>query len=189
MNKQHSIHNPHDFGWVRTALLALIATTCLALGGEPLLGQDPINEDEAVEGQLWNITEEPFTFQLRQASGPCWTEEFTLQPGEYKPVLATDTNILGITNDGSGDGFVIIRFPALGGSVHTMLSARTRNDQFVPYWFYVKDSNGLGRMVQAKSREEAEARQTKLLAETPLTPEELEELKLTFRANWVLYEE
>ncbi len=177
------------FGFSQFVLVAITAVAALATSGQPVLGQEPTNEEEAVEGQLWNITKEPFTFQLRQASGPCWTEEITLQPGEYKSVLATETNILGITNDGSGDGYVIIRYPALGGSVHTMLSARTRNDQFVPYWFYVEDANGFGRMVQAKSREEAEARQTKMLAETPKTPEEMEELKLTFRANWVLYEE
>lgn len=189
MNDLLANNIPHRFGWAQSAFFAMVAIAILTVGSDTLFGQDPANEDEAVEGQLWNITKEPFTFQLRQASGPCWTEEITLQPGEYKAVLATDTNILGIMDDGSGDGYVIIRYPALGGSVHTMLSARTRNDQFVPYWFFVKDSNGFGRMVQAKSREEAEARQTKLLAETPMTPQEMEEQKLTFRANWVLYEE
>lgn len=172
---------------------AIVITTMLLLIGfsnHAAAGQADTEgkNAEPAEGQIWNITDAPFTFQLHRATGNNWTQEITLAPGKFRPVLATDTDLLGVTNDGKQEGYVVVRYPTLGGHVQVMLSARTRNEQFVPYWFYVKDSSGISRLIQATSREKAEVIRKRLLGEPPKSEQEIEQIKRTLRANWVLYD-
>lgn len=174
--------------WLRNAMV--VATTMLLLGlsTQGALGQIAADGEQSVEGQLWNITDTPFTFQLRRDSGDVWTRPITLQPGEHRSVRADETSLFGITGVNEEDGYVVIRYPALGGNIEVMLSARTRNDQFIPYWFYVTDSSGIARMIQAKSREQAESMQSKMKEQPAMSSDEIEQLKRTLRANWVLYD-
>ncbi len=176
--------------WLRNSAIIVAMMLLVAIANHGVAGQDALEDPggEPEEGQIWNITDAPFTFQLHRAAGSKWTPEITLEPGEFRTVLATETDLLGVSNDPNKDGYVVVRYPALGGHVQVMLSARTRNDQFVPYWFHVKDSNGVSRMIQANSREQAEETQKTLLQQPPMSKQEIEQIKRTLRANWVLYD-
>ncbi len=176
--------------WPRFLGVAIATVLFLGISHFGVAAQvDPPSEtEEPVEGQIWNVADTPFTFQLHRAAGNKWTEDITLGPGESRAVLASDTELLGIANDEKQDGYVIIRYQALGGHIQVMLSARTRKDRFLPYWFHAKDSNGISRMIQSASREQAEIAQAKLLEQPPMSADEIEQLKRTLRANWVLYD-
>jgi len=70
------------------------------------------------------------------------------------------------------------------------LPAVDRNvNAYVPFWYHVKDSNGFSRMVQAPTPEAAGERQKQLQAEPPFGAAELEAVKRTLRANFMLYDE
>lgn len=170
--------------------IAVVVAMALLLGPSANTAFGQIAEDgtRSVEGQLWNITDKAFTFQLRRDAGEVWTAPVTLQPGEHRSVRADEVSLFGINGKNEEDGYVVIRYPALGGNIEVMLSARTRNDQFVPYWFLVTDSSGVDRMIQASSREQAETMQSKMKEQPPMSPQELDQLKRTLRANWVLYD-
>jgi hypothetical protein len=143
------------------------------------------------EGRIYNLTPQPFTFQLHRADGVAWTDGYVVQPGKYIAIKAPrpgeTTEIQGLT--GNGRGYVIIRHrePVLGGYMTLRLPAQNpANQQLQPTWFAVKDANGIARLVQEASVEQAQAVQDSLQKQTPMTPEELERSKHMLRANWVL---
>lgn len=141
-------------------------------------------------GRLWNLTNEPFTYQIARTSGQPWTQPVTLAPGKYQevrlPKSGEVSEWLGLTT--SGNSSLTIRFPMpqLGGNIRLSLPGRTPNDEIIPNWFLVKDSNNFGRFVQAKTIEEARAKEDELKKRPKLTPEKLEEVKEMLRANYVL---
>ena len=183
---------------VRKPWAAVLADGCLALvvvlAAEAVaLGQTPSNKLNLPpgEGRLYNLTSQPFVFQLHRADGAAWTENYSIPPGKFFAVKAPKpgetTDIQGIT--GNGRGFVIIRHrePVLGGFLTVRLPAlNPANQQIQPTWFAVKDANGVTRLVQEASVEQAKAVQANLLKQTPMTPQELERSKHMLRANWVL---
>lgn len=141
-------------------------------------------------GRLWNISADPFTFQLGTTTGSGWSAPITLAPGKYKeikmPPPGQPTEIAGL-HDRNAHVKIQSRQPF--GVVRVSLPARTARDELVPQWFYVKDSNGFGRMVQAASVEEAKQRQTDLQSRPKMTPQEIERIKEALRANYVLVDE
>ena len=152
---------------------------------------DPAKENVVKEGRLWNIADEPFKFRLARKSGKLWTDAFTLAPGKIqvmRPPKPGEVNELeGFT--GRGDGYVNVSFASMGGHIHLHLRARNREDELMPNWFHVKDSNGFSRLIQAPNIEEAKARQEELQKEEPLTPSEIEKVKKSLKANWVFYDD
>jgi hypothetical protein len=143
------------------------------------------------EGRLYNLTPQPFTFQLHRADGVAWTDGYVVQPDKYMVIRAPrpgeTTEIQGLT--GNGRGYVIIRHrePVLGGYMTLRLPAQNpANQQIQPTWFAVKDANGITRLVQEADAEQARAVQENLQKQTPMTPAELERSKHMLRANWVL---
>ncbi len=143
------------------------------------------------EGRIYNLTKQPFVFQLHRADGAAWTESYTIPPGKYFAVKASQagppSEIQGIT--GNGRGYVIIRHrePILGGYLTVRLPAMNpANGQVQPTWFAVKDANGICRLVQEPSVAKAQSVQEALQQQTPMTRQEIERSKHMLRANWVL---
>jgi len=179
------------------SLAALVALAVLAfVSSAPARGQeesaDPkVDEVPVREGRLYNLTSQPLSFQLHQMDGVAWTNSYSIAPGKYFAVRAPKageaTDIQGLTGDGRG--FVIIRYPEpiLGGYLTLRLPARNPSSQVLqPTWYAIQDSNGIIRMVQEPSMEQAKAVQEKLQKQPRMTPQELEHTKHMLRANWVL---
>lgn len=169
--------------------IALLSTRAVNAQEEPA---DPKDIDVVVpEGRLYNITDQPVTFQLHQRDGAAWTASYTIPAGKYYSIRAPkgteESDIQGLT--GNGRGFVIIRFPepALGGNMTVRLPARNPETNVLqPTWYAVKDSNGIIRMVQEPSMEQAKKVQDSLQKQPRMSPQELEKVKHMLRANWVL---
>src|SRR5262245_39109004 len=136
--------------WLTTlsVMLAILMTTAprfAAAQQEP--GELPLGSG----GRLWNISDAPLKYRLRRTSGVLWTDERTLAPGEFqllllpKPGQRSDIQGLDVA-----DPHVTIEYPDLGGLMRFRLPARSPSSAIVPFWFYVKDSNGFGHMIQAK---------------------------------------
>jgi hypothetical protein len=140
-------------------------------------------------GRLWNISSEPFTFQLGITSGSGWSEPITLAPGKYReirrPTPGQTSEIAGL-RDRVPCVKIQTRQPI--GLIRISLPAQTPDGETVPQWFYVKDSNGFGRMVQAETVEQAQARQAELQRRPRMSPEEIERIKEVLRANYVLFD-
>lgn len=138
------------------------------------------------EGRIHNLDTKPFTFRLARASGATWTPTITLAPGEtYVLKAGTADELEGITGDGKGH--VTIDYPELGGRIRLQLPAVNHATQgYMPNWYHVRDSNGFSRLVQVESKEAAELRRADLLAEPPFTPAELNAVKRTLKANFIL---
>ncbi len=151
-------------------------------GGEITTGGDTLGPDE---GEIYNLTDKPFTFRLLRKYGKTWTPYYTLKPGMRYVTTATQrSDLLGITGDGKGS--VTIQFPDLGGMMSVRLPARAPSTgKLEPTWFCIKDATGITRLVQAENPEAAQAIQQQLQKEQPLTPAQVEQLKFTLRANWV----
>ncbi|HVU88543.1 MAG TPA: hypothetical protein VHD36_14580 [Pirellulales bacterium] len=172
--------------------IALFAAAILSTAGTSAKAQDvPDKLDLPVgEGRIYNLTDQPFVFQLHRADGAAWTESYTIPAGKYFAVKAAPggaTEIQGIT--GNGRGYVIIRHrePVLGGFLTVRLPAMNpANGQVQPTWFAVKDANGICRLVQEPSVAQAKSVQEALRKQTPMTPQEIERSKHMLRANWVL---
>ncbi|HEY1601955.1 MAG TPA: hypothetical protein VGG64_20300 [Pirellulales bacterium] len=177
----------------------LFLITCLILGAGAVASQSahgqatrPKQESQTVaEGRLYNLTADPFVFQLHRADGVAWTDGYVVPPGKYFAIKAVRpgdrSEVQGIT--GNGRGYVIIRHrePILNGYMTLRLPAQNPATQQVqPMWFAVKDANGITRMVQEANVEQAKAVQEKLQHQTPMTPVELERSRHMLRANWVL---
>ncbi len=158
---------------------------------DPSAAEEKVAATEVREGRLYNLTSQPFRFQLHQADGAAWTNAFVVHPGKYYAIHAPRngefTDIQGLT--GNGRGFVIIRYPepVLGGNMTVRLPAMNpANQRLQPTWFAIKDSSGITRLVQEGSAEEAKAVQEALQKQAPLSPEEIERTKHMLRSNWVL---
>jgi hypothetical protein len=177
----------------RAFAIALLTVGACGAAGTLARAQDlPDKLDLPVgEGRIYNLTNQPFVFQLHRADGAAWTESHTIPAGKYFAVKAprggATTEIQGIT--GNGRGYVIIRHrePVLGGYLTVRLPAMNpANGQVQPTWFAVKDANGICRLVQEPSVEQAKSVQEALQKQTPMTPQEIERSKHMLRANWVL---
>ncbi len=143
------------------------------------------------EGRLYNLTQRPFTVQFHRADGVKWSDGFVIQPGQFYAVRVPKpgerSEIMGIT--GNGEGFVIVRFrdAKLGGFRTLRLTATNPNNlKLEPNWFAVEDSNGVINLVQQPGLEAAKAAQESLQKQTPLSDAELDRMKRTLRANYVL---
>ncbi len=173
--------------WLTTLLttLAILSTTApRRAAAQRDTGDLPLGSG----GRLWNISDAPLKYRLRRTSGVIWTDERTLAPGEFqllqlpKPGERSDIQGLDVT-----DPHVSIEYPDMGGLMRFRLPARSASGTVVPFWFYVKDSNGFGHMIQAKGLPEAQTAQERLKKVQPLKPEEIDDLRATLRANWVFY--
>jgi hypothetical protein len=169
-------------------LLLLFAAT---LSATTACGQQRSASQIPREGYLYNLTGQPFSFQLHRTVGAAWTNVYTIPSGERASVRAPRagqrSEIQGITGDTRG--FVLIRYwdPVLDGYTMFRLPAQNPADQrFEPTWFAVKDSSGITRLVQEPSVEQAQAVQEALQQQAPLTALDLERTKKTMRSNWVL---
>jgi len=162
-----------------------------AAQAEQITPEQVFAPDAPVEGRLYNLTSEPFVYRLHRAYGPVWTPKATIAAGGSQSVVAPETgrsNILGVRGDGKG--YVIAQYPSYGGQVTVRLPARNPADnKLEPNWFCVTDANGFKRLIQADSEAAARETQTELQAQTPLTAEEVNQLKKSLRANWVLSNE
>ena len=184
---------------VKETIVGVGRIACLMLGamafsGGSAFGQAASTAQEtppAGEGRLYNVTSEPFVFQMHRADGAAWTENYNVAPGKFLAIKAPKAGetheIQGLT--GNGRGFIIIRHrdPVLGGYMTLRLPAQNpASGKIQPTWFAVKDSNGITRIVQEPSIEQAKEVQAALLKQSPMNAKELERSKHMLRANWVL---
>lgn len=181
--------------WEAFMVIGVLVALSLAATAEPpktpaVSLEDPEGlRTRVAEEYIWNIDSKPFTFRSRRHTGANWTRDMTLKPGEKIAIheSRSKTNALeGATGDGRA--YVAIRYHALGGAIQMHLPAHNLDDEVVPDWFHVKDSNGISLMVQARSLREAKQVQQRLQKEPPKTPEQLELIKRVLRQNWVLYD-
>jgi hypothetical protein len=144
------------------------------------------------EGRIVNLDDKPFTFRLARKQGVLWSNPITLPPGEtYILKVGESGNVDALEGiSGDGKGHVTIEYPALGGRLRLQLPAIDRiQNSYMPFWYHVKDSNGFSRMIQAPTQEAAQERQKQLQAEPRYGAAELEAVKRTLRANFMLYDE
>jgi hypothetical protein len=171
--------------------VGLLTLAAAAMLPTPAHGRQFSEDQGPREGYLYNLTRQPFSFQLHRTEGPAWTSVYTI-PQEQRisvraPRAGQRSEIQGITGDNRG--FVLIRYwdPVLNGYTMFKLPAQNPADQrFEPTWFAVKDSTGITRLVQEPSIEQARAVQQQLQQQAPLNADELDRTKRTMRANWVL---
>jgi hypothetical protein len=181
--------------WSRPMMVGLIAVV-FAVGsnsspGESILAAAQPDAPRPKEGRIVNLDSAPFTFRLARKHGTSWSSSMTIGVGEafiLKAGGAGEVDALeGISGDGAGH--VTIEYPALGGKLRLQLPALDRNQNaYVPFWYHVKDSNGVSRMIQAATPEIAKERQKQLQAEPAYGAAELEAVKRTLRANFLLYD-
>lgn len=179
----------------RKFLARIAAVIALGLTFAPCCAQAQVQAQEGTGalplgegGRLWNITDSPFKYRLRRAGGEIWTDVKTLAPGAYQqiklPKIGERAELEGLD---VRDPHLSIEYPELGGLMRFRLPARSSTGKIVPFWFYVKDSNGFGRLIQATGLGEAEKEQARLKQIPPVKPEDMEDLKQTLQANWVFY--
>lgn len=179
----------------RVALWALWASfTAMGLPAEFAAAQPNALDTPAAEevpppgtGRLWNLTSEPFHYRLRRASGPSWTEQRVIAPGEYAEFSAAafdQDDLLGVDLK---NPFIVVEHRELGGVVRMRLSSRTLHGDRLPNWFYVKDANNFGRLVQSTSVAQAQRMQAQMQEQKPLSAEEVDTVRKMLRANWVYY--
>jgi len=161
-------------------LLCVATAWSLEVSGAEPSGQPPR------EGHIHNLDAKPFSFRLARVRGAAWSQPLTLPAGEtFTLKVGTADDLEGITGDGKGH--VTIDYPDLGGRIRLQLPAVNQATQgYMPNWYHVRDANGFSRLVQAETKAAAETRRAELLAEPPLTPAELNAIKRTLRANFVL---
>ncbi|HEY4311299.1 MAG TPA: hypothetical protein VGN12_17755 [Pirellulales bacterium] len=179
---------------VRAAFVVIALITISALGAGEAFGQVAPAEKTAMprgEGRLYNLTARPFTVQFHRADGVKWSDGFVIQPGQFYavrvPKPGEKSEIMGLT--GNGEGFVIVRFrdAKLGGFRTLRLTATNPNNmKLEPTWFAVDDSSGIVNLVQQPGVAEAKTVQEGLQKQPALTAEELDRMKRTLRANYVL---
>jgi hypothetical protein len=175
-----------------TIAVALIAVNCVST--DFIYGQPAAGEKTAVprgEGRLYNLTARPFTVQFHRADGVKWSDGFVIQPGQFYavrvPKAGEKSEIMGLT--GNGEGFVIVRFrdAKLGGFRTLRLTATNPNNmKLEPTWFAVEDSSGIINLVQQPGVAEAKTVQEGLQKQPALSAEEVDRMKRTLRANYVL---
>lgn len=168
--------------FISCAFIVAFAATVATI---PANGAEPSGSPPK-EGRIHNLDTKPFAFRLARAKGVAWTAAITLAPGEtYVLKTGTADDLEGITGDGKGH--VTIDYPELGGRIRLQLPAVNHATQgYMPNWYHVRDSNGFSRLVQVESKEAAELRRADLLAEPPFTPAELNAVKRTLKANFIL---
>ncbi|HVU86130.1 MAG TPA: hypothetical protein VHD36_02340 [Pirellulales bacterium] len=177
----------------RAALFLAMVGELSVLSSHSALAQAPAASDATPpgEGRLYNLMQRPFVVQLHRADGVKWSDGFVIQPGKFYAVRVPRpgerSDIMGLS--GNGQGFVIVRFkdPKLGGFRTLRLTATNANTmKLEPNWFAVEDSNGIINLLQNANLAEAKAAQENLLKEPAMTPAELQSMKRTLRANYVL---
>ena len=74
----------------RAFAIALLSVGACGLAGTLVRAQDiPDKLDLPVgEGRIYNLTNQPFVFQLHRADGAAWTESHTIPAGKYFAVKA-----------------------------------------------------------------------------------------------------
>jgi len=151
------------------------------------------DEDQPTEGRIYNISERPFLYQLRRSRGVAWTRAMRLEPGKYHtyrgPRFGGRNDLAGLITRPSRyrEGYLIIQFRGYGGLERIRIRATDLQGRVTPYWFYVTDANGDGRLIQAPSIEQAKAAQQELQQQAPASPRQIEAHKRKLRANHVLY--
>jgi hypothetical protein len=177
----------------RWAVVALMVTCAMCGLLQAARAQAPAGSDATPpgEGRLYNLTQRPFVVQFHRADGVKWSDGFVIQPGQFYAVRVPRPgerrDIMGLT--GNGQGFVIVRFkdPKLGGYRTLRLTATNANNmKLEPNWFAVEDSSGIINLTQHATLAEAKAAQENLAKQPAMTPAELESMKRTLRANYVL---
>lgn len=141
---------------------------------------DPPDDDRPSDsGFIENLSDAPLALQFRRAWGTTWSETHTLPPGQRLEIgrsKAPDWYGLG---DHVVPQFVVVRYPALNGVMRTRLSARSSFDMAarLPYFYFIVDSSGVGRMINAPTIERARQIQQQLLAQPARSPEELRQYR------------
>jgi hypothetical protein len=170
-------------------LLLTAATSSVGKGAQADNNQPELPPGE---GRIYNLTNRPFAFQLHRRDGVSWTDNYVVEPGKYFSIQVPkpeerSSDFIGITGNGKGHVIVRYREAKLGGSLTLRLPATNpQNGQLQPTWFAVEDSNGVVRLVQQASIEDASSRQEELKKQPPYSAAELEAIKKTLRSNWVL---
>lgn len=171
-------------------LLTLTATCGVATAAaQPL----PDSLLEIREGRITNASDRPFTFRLARRFGQPWTAPFTLQPGEHLALSRQEhpwqNELLGIVAAGVRDRYVVVEYREYGGAIRARVSARSTQsaDVIVPYHFYVVDADGFGRIIQARTLEEAQTIQAELQKQPQKTADQIRQDMTALRANHVLY--
>ena len=177
-------------------MIAVVSLTWLAASmpaSTAVAAQPPDATAQSLEGRIGNVSDETFRFRLRRSRGRTWTRQYVLKPGEHYVVRRPedggrdDLDGISVKPGQIGEGHLIVQFSEYGGSMRQRIKAVDLNEDLMPFWFYVKDANGNGRLVQRASAELARKNQQELQQEEPLTPGQLEEFKLRLRANYALY--
>jgi hypothetical protein len=176
------------------AAILLTMMCAFSSSSRPAHAQAPQAAIEATppgEGRLYNLTQRPFVVQFHRADGVKWSDGFVIQPGQFYAVRVPHPgerrDIMGLT--GNGQGFVIVRFkdPKLGGFRTLRLTATNANTmKLEPNWFAVEDASGIINLMQNANLAEAKTAQESLAEQPAMTPAELESMKRTLRANYVL---
>src|SRR4051812_29845397 len=114
---------------------------CLAFLVSPVLGNDaPLPKDRA---RLWNISTEPFTYQLATISGTGWSAPVTLAPGKYQEIRLPKR---GEVSEWAGLADFIPHLTIQSrqpiGLCRVRLPGKNESGEIVRQWFFVKDSNG-----------------------------------------------
>ncbi|MBX7168210.1 MAG: hypothetical protein K1X74_17875 [Pirellulales bacterium] len=154
------------------------------------LGEDLPAPESRPRGSITNLTEEPIAFRIRRARGATWTDEIVVGPGEQRVMLEgfNREEILG-TGRGVPVAYIVVQYRQDPGYIRVKLTGRTGAEReiFMPFYFFVRDSNGFGRLIQAADEETAKRQQAELLARPRLTPEEVEQLRVQAIASGRLY--
>ena len=79
-----------------------------------------------------------------------------------------------------------MQYPEYGGLRRQRVKAEDLNQNLVPFWFYVTDSSGHGRLIQRDSLQKAQAFQQQLKQQKTKTPEQLRRFIQGLRANHAL---
>src|SRR4051812_19540877 len=122
----------------RALSLSLLLLSLFA--GRPVAAAETAKTDELPKGvgRLWNLTNEPFTYQIARTSGQPWSGQMTLAPGKYQevklPKPGETSEWLGLDNSHHASLTIRFPFPQLGGTIRIRLPGRTASDEIVPNW-------------------------------------------------------
>src|SRR5262249_51162744 len=83
--------------------------------------------------------------------------------------------------------YVVIEYRVPGGRMRMHLTAFDESGERVALWFHLRDSNGIGRMFQCRTVEEARKEQERLQKLPPLSQEELRKLRAQLQAHYLYY--